>query len=137
MRSLISESAVIACWLFRQCLSAFTPPLPPPFFVAGRVGVGGGEGLIKAPELVTFSLVRFTFVSWHTCSVDSSAGSIQDLPRPSRLPFVSFTASVSGLWELSTASSYPETYSTFWSQWVLFWVVPSKTVITPFSTLSS
>ena len=43
-------------------------------------------------------------VSWHTCSIDSSAWPIHD--RPSLLRFVSFTASWSGLCGFSTALKY-------------------------------
>ena len=42
----------------------------------------------------------------HTCSIESSAWPIQDLPRPSLHPSVSFTASWSGLWRFSTAPKY-------------------------------
>ena len=58
-------------------------------------------------------LVCLRSVSWHTYSIESSAWPIQDLPRPSLHPFVSFTAFWSGLLGFSTALKYALTCSIF------------------------
>ena len=65
-------------------------------------------------DLGTFPTPWFVWaVSWHNCSIESSAWSIQDFPRPRLHPFVSFTASWSGLWGFSTTLNYALTCFTF------------------------
>ena len=49
-------------------------------------------------------------VRWHSCSTESSAWPIQDLPHPSLHPFVSFMV---WLWGFSTALKNALTCSTF------------------------
>ena len=51
--------------------------------------------------MFSYSSFCLIYVNCHTCSIDSSAWPIHDLPRPSLLPFVSFTALWSGLWGFS------------------------------------
>ena len=93
-------------------------------------------------------LVCLSSVSWHTCRTESSAWSIQDLPRPCLHPFVS--ASWSGLWGFSTTLMYALTCSTFCLVCIggrsslnlevsvgVNLVVPSITRIASFRTLSN
>ena len=98
---------------------------------------------------LSHSLVCLSSIRWRTCSIESSAWSIQDLPRPSLHPFVSFTASCSWLWGFSTTLKYALTCSTFCLVCTggrssmnlvvsvgVFLVVPSMTRIASFCTLS-
>ena len=91
-RSLISDS-VLSAGHSRQCFHKFS---------------GRSVWKRRRNRLGLYhSLVCLNSVSWHTCSIESSAWPIQDLPGPSLHPFVSFTASWSGLW----GSSHPRCIS--------------------------
>ena len=115
-RSLVTEPSV---YTMRSCGLLFSSMRSLTVFPAGHSrqclprfsGMSVSQRRRNRFRYLSHSLVCFSSISWRTCRTESSAWSIQDLPRSRLHPFVS--ASWSGLWGFSTTLMYALTCSTF------------------------